>query len=144
MARMNFNILLKDAIAKGASRVARKPVLALRQDVTALKRQVVELRRLVRELQRAAPKKAAVVAATDEAVSGKRMRRPTASSVKQLRAKLGLTQAELSQLLGVSSLTISKWECASGLLTMRTRTLQALQQARGLGKREARAQLAAG
>ena len=39
----------------------------------------------------------------------------TGSTVKQLRERRGLTQAELAELLGVSSKTVSKWETAKGL-----------------------------
>ena len=39
----------------------------------------------------------------------------TGSSIKQLREKRNLTQAELAERIGVSSKTISKWETAKGL-----------------------------
>ena len=39
----------------------------------------------------------------------------TGSTIKQLRERRGLTQAELAQMIGVSSKTISKWETAKGL-----------------------------
>ena len=39
----------------------------------------------------------------------------TGITIKQLREKQNLTQAELAQMLGVSSKTVSKWETAKGL-----------------------------
>lgn len=39
----------------------------------------------------------------------------TGSTIKCLREKKGLTQAELADLLGVSSKAVSKWETAKGL-----------------------------
>ncbi|MBE6738665.1 MAG: helix-turn-helix domain-containing protein [Ruminococcaceae bacterium] len=39
----------------------------------------------------------------------------TGTTIKALREKKGLTQAELSDMLGVSSKTVSKWETAKGL-----------------------------
>ena len=39
----------------------------------------------------------------------------TGSTIKQLREKRNLTQAELAERIGVSSKTISKWETAKGL-----------------------------
>jgi len=39
----------------------------------------------------------------------------TAITVKTLREKKGLTQAELAEILGVSSKAVSKWETAKGL-----------------------------
>ena len=39
----------------------------------------------------------------------------TSTTIKDLREKQGLTQAELAEKIGVSSKTISKWETAKGL-----------------------------
>ena len=39
----------------------------------------------------------------------------TSATIKNLREKQKLTQAELAEKLGVSSKTISKWETAKGL-----------------------------
>ena len=39
----------------------------------------------------------------------------TSATIKYLREKQGLTQAELAQKIGVSSKTVSKWETAKGL-----------------------------
>ena len=39
----------------------------------------------------------------------------TSTTIKQLREKRNLTQAELADRIGVSSKTISKWETAKGL-----------------------------
>lgn len=39
----------------------------------------------------------------------------TSATIKHLREKQGLTQAELAEKIGVSSKTVSKWETAKGL-----------------------------
>ena len=39
----------------------------------------------------------------------------TSATIKQLREKRNLTQAELAERIGVSSKTVSKWETAKGL-----------------------------
>lgn len=39
----------------------------------------------------------------------------TGETIKAMREKKGITQAELSEKLGVSSKTVSKWETAKGL-----------------------------
>ena len=54
----------------------------------------------------------------------------TGSTIKQLREKRNLTQAELAEMLGVSSKTISKWETAKGLPDISL--LQPLAQALGI------------
>ena len=39
----------------------------------------------------------------------------TGNTIKQLREKRNMTQAELAERIGVSSKTVSKWETAKGL-----------------------------
>ena len=54
----------------------------------------------------------------------------TSATIKTLREKRNLTQAELAQQIGVSSKTISKWETAKGLPDISL--LQPLAQALGI------------
>ena len=54
----------------------------------------------------------------------------TGATIKQLREKQNLTQAELGEQIGVSSKTISKWETAKGLPDITL--LQPLAQALGI------------
>ena len=54
----------------------------------------------------------------------------TSATIKQLREKRGLTQAELAEKIGVSDKTISKWETAKGLPDISL--LQPLAQALGI------------
>ena len=54
----------------------------------------------------------------------------TSATIKQLREKRNLTQAELAERIGVSSKTISKWETAKGLPDISL--LQPLAQALGI------------
>ena len=54
----------------------------------------------------------------------------TSATIKQLREKRNLTQAELADQIGVSSKTISKWETAKGLPDITL--LQPLAQALGI------------
>jgi len=140
---MNLNAVLVAAITKGALRATRKPIAALRADVAELKRQVAELKRLARALQKGTQHQAAEAPAREAEAAKPSRARPTGPMVRKLRAKLGLNQVELSKLIGVSSLTISKWESAEGRIAMRSRTLSAFAGVRGMGKREAKAALAA-
>jgi DNA-binding transcriptional regulator YiaG len=135
---MNLNKLFSESIAKGAMCVTRKPIAALRSDVAELKRQILELKRLLRGIQ-----KEAKPAPAPETEAGKPTRiRPTGPMVRKLRAKLGLTQVEMAKLMGVSGLTISKWETAGGRIMLRSRTLEALSKVKVMGKREAAKALA--
>ncbi len=54
----------------------------------------------------------------------------TGATVKQLREKRNMTQAELAEKIGVSSKTVSKWETAKGLPDISL--LQPLAQALGI------------
>ena len=54
----------------------------------------------------------------------------TGTTIKQLREKRDLTQAELAEKIGVSSKTVSKWETAKGLPDISL--LQPLAQALGI------------
>ena len=54
----------------------------------------------------------------------------TGTTIKQLREKRNLTQAELAEKIGVSSKTVSKWETAKGLPDISL--LQPLAQALGI------------
>ena len=132
---MNLNAVLVEAIAKGAGRVTRKPIAALRRDVAELKRQVAELRRALRDLQKVAQ---VTEAAPAEAAGAAPRIRPTGPMVKRLRAKLGLTQAEFAKLAGVSGLTVYKWEKSDGRIKPRGRALSGLAKVMGMGKREAK------
>jgi DNA-binding transcriptional regulator YiaG len=139
---MSLNKVLGAAIAKGALSATRKPVAALRGDVAELKRQVAELKRLVRALQKGAQHKAVAAPAPETETAKPTRIRPTGPMVRKLRTKLGLTQAALAKLIGVSGLTVSKWEQAGGRIMLRNRTLAALAKVRVMGKREAKAALA--
>jgi DNA-binding transcriptional regulator YiaG len=140
---MNLNTILTQTIAKGALSATRKPIAALRGDVAGLKREVAELRRCLRALGKDIKGSVKQAPAPDpEAETGKPTRiRPTGPMVRKLRTKLGLTQAGLAKIIGVSSLTVSKWEQAQGRIMLRARTLEALARVRGMGKCEAKAAL---
>jgi len=139
---MNLNTLLNATIAKGAGRVVRKPLAALRHDVAELKRTVNALKREVARLRKTAPsvEAAAVVGTSDEGAEMARMR-PSGAMVRKLRAKLGVTQAEFAKLAGVSTLSVSKWERTDGRIKLRGHTVAGLGRVRGLSKRTARKEL---
>ena len=65
----------------------------------------------------------------------------TPAFIKRVRAKVGVTQAELAALLGVSHSAVAKWE--AGRISPRPETAAILQNLERIGKREARRRLAA-
>jgi len=113
---------------------------AQRGYIADLRRDVGELQKEVARLQRAAGK-VAVVETEEETkgfwISGK--------GVVSLRKRLGITQMELAALAEVSHQSIVRWEKAQGKILFKTEaTLAALQQIRGMGKRDAWEELGKG
>lgn len=147
-----------DSLKKEIARVARKELrdeigalrkasLSQRGEIAALKKQLKalqsQLTRLGRMRPEPAPVAAPVSAASPVPPRGKPGRKVvfTAERLKTQRARLGLTQEQMAQLLGVSSLSIWKWE--SGGAVPRTSRVPQILQRLALGKREAQALLAA-
>jgi len=90
------------------------------------------------------PAKAASSSSKDasESPKGKPSRKVlfTAERLKAERARMGLTQLQMAQLLGTSSLSIWKWE--SGKASPRASKVPKLIELMSLGKRAALAQIA--
>lgn len=123
-----------DNLKKSSTR-SRTEIAGLKKQVVDLKRQVAGLGKLVK-LATASP--GVKAAAEDSAPSeGLRFR---ASGLASHRERLGLSGREAGQLLGVSALTINKWE--SGKARPRNSQMPAIAAFRKLGRREARSRLA--
>ena len=147
-----------DSLKKEIARVARKELrdeigalrkvsLQQRSDIAGLKKQVKALQTQINQLGRArheplrsAPPAASVAGAV--VPRGKPGRKVvfTAERLKTQRARLGLTQEQMARLLGVSSLSIWKWE--SGGAVPRASRVPRILQLLALGKREALALVA--
>ena len=146
-----------DSLKKEIARVARKELrdelgalrkssLTQRSEIAALKKRLNVLQSQVNRLgkARAEPAREAPSAAKASGVApprGKPGRKVvfTAERLKTQRARLGLTQEQTAKLLGVSSLSIWKWE-SGGAAPRASRVPQILQRL-ALGKREAQAML---
>ena len=137
----NIASTLKSEISRLAKREIRREVSAFkklsaahRRHIAALKRQVAELQRQAAQLAKRSPaaQSATAPAAADSA-------RFQARGLRSLRARLGVSQANLAKLLGVSALSVYNWE--GGKATPRRESLAAIVALRGLGKREAQARL---
>ncbi len=115
---------------KKASAQYRRHIAALRRQIGSLERQLSELR--TRVLERASN------AATATAATQTRF---MARGLRSHRARLGLSAEEYGRLVGVSAPTIYSWE--RKMSTPRAEQRTSLAAVRGLGKREARARLAA-
>lgn len=141
---------LAQSLKQEISRVARKEVRAdiaalrkassaYRSEIAALKRAVKELGVELRSAQRAAAKN---VPPQERALPGARRGRKRTFSAERLKAKrlaLGLSQAQMAQLLGISALSQWKWE--SGQVSPREGKLARYFEVMAMGKREASRQL---
>jgi DNA-binding transcriptional regulator YiaG len=114
--------------------------IGVKKSLAAVKAECAELRREVKAIHKLLPKPA--VAKTPEVADDKLKRfRPTAKTVKQLRAKLGVSQANFAKLLNVSLPAVTLWERKEGVLQLRGKTKASLFALRTVGKREATARL---
>lgn len=145
-----FAASLKNEIARVARKQLRDELLGLRKgsanfrsEIAELKRRIKDLESQVKSLSRAAPQ-CIEVPHQDPAVSrGKPGRKVVfgAAELLALRKHLDFTQAQMATLLGVSSLSIYKWE--SGQVTPRAAQLEKILAIRKIGKREANARIQA-
>jgi DNA-binding transcriptional regulator YiaG len=142
----NIASILKSEIARVARKELRavtqelkKAVSKHRSEIAALKRRNEELERQLRQMGKGRAKLASAAAPDDDAPAGRH--RFSAKGLASQRRKLGLSAEDFGLLIGVSGQSIYKWE--SGQAHPRARQLPAIAAARGIGKREAAARLAA-
>ncbi|WP_159604179.1 helix-turn-helix domain-containing protein [Hydrogenophaga sp. PBL-H3] len=148
-----FAETLKKEIARVARKELREEITALRKlgatqraDISALKKEVNSLQSSLNRLEkiRAAPsspgsmaKPSPTAKPTPVTPRGKPGRKVTftAERLKAQRARLGFTQEQMAQLLGVSGLSIWKWE-TGGAVPRASRVPQILDRL-AMSKRDA-------
>jgi len=146
----SFADQLKAEIARIARKAVRAETGALkkanaqyRSEIAALKRRLSELERTLARLAKGQGERAARRQPGNEAEAGATAQglRFRVAGFANLRKKLGLSAAEMGQLIGVSAQSVYHWE--SGKSRPRAAQLAAIAAVRGLGKREVAARLAA-
>jgi len=141
----SFNIALKSEIARVARKELKMELTALRKanashrsEIAVLKRGLKSLRSQVSLNERAIRKVMPEVQPEPKKSSA----RPASFNAKAFaakRAKLGLSQSEMAQLLEASALSVYKWE--SGKVQPRAAQLGRILAIQKMGKREATARL---
>jgi DNA-binding transcriptional regulator YiaG len=132
--------VLREEIARLARKEVRNAVSPLKKEVTRLKKRVAELAAklsdsekqtglLVRERRR----KKLGSDVGEEQVEATRI---SGGLIKKLRKKLGISQAQLAALVGVSSPAVAAWE--QGRSRPAGDNLKAVVALRGYGRREIR------
>ena len=94
--------------AKSESDILRRASAQYRRDIAALKRQVADLQKVVNRLGGAVAKAAPKLAAP--AADSGTPTRFVPKGLTSMRKRLGLSQAELAHLLGVSGQSVYQWE----------------------------------
>lgn len=138
----NIASILKSEIARISRRESRSELESLRKAtaqhraaIAALKRQVVDLEKRLKLSSRAQRTQT-----PPPATESTRQIRFSPQRLAAHRAKLGLSARDYATLVGVSALSIYKWE--SGSTRPRAAQLLAIAEVRKLGAREAHARLA--
>lgn len=140
----NIGVALRDEMARMSKKANKSELESLkkanaahRHDIARLKREVAELQKAVRRLAGGAAKRGR---SEPEPIADTGVRlRFSAPRFAAQRKELGLSAADFAKLLGVSALSVYKWE--KGETRPRRAQLEAIAAARGLGKREAAARL---
>jgi DNA-binding transcriptional regulator YiaG len=130
---------LKSEIARVARKELKDELLALRKattthrsEIAALKRQVKSLASALKSTTKAAKANSKEVSVADAPTTpGIRF---SAARLVALRAKWGITQAQMAAVLDVSYLSVHKWE--AGAAKPRAAQLQKIAAVMKMGKRE--------
>ncbi|MFL6691515.1 MAG: helix-turn-helix domain-containing protein [Ramlibacter sp.] len=141
----NIGSVLKTEIQRVARKELRAETQQLKKTVTQYRGQIAQLKRRLQALEQQVRRQAkgggrAAAAADADEDSGPSLRF-SAKGLATQRKRLGLSAAAVAKILGVSALSVYKWE--SGKTRPRARQLEAIASLRKMGKREALARLEA-
>jgi DNA-binding transcriptional regulator YiaG len=135
----NIGTVLKSEISRvsrkelrGETQSLKKSISQYRTQIADLKRRMQALEQQVKKLGRSAGRAAPQQHESEE--GGERKVRFSAKSLAAQRRRLGLSAAALARVLGVSALSVYKWE--SGNTRPRAKQIEAIAALRGMGKRE--------
>ena len=140
----NIATFLRQEIARISRREIRKQVNPLRKASAAYRHEIAALKRQTQALLRRGKALAKGVKSNTGTVKGADASMPqrfVAKGLRSLRARLGLSQAQVAQLMGVSSQSVYNWEAKKA--TPRKEQLGVLATIRAMGKQEAHAHLEA-
>ena len=134
----NIGTVLKSEISRVSRKEVRGETQALKKSVSQYRGQIADLKRrlqaLEQQVKRLGKVTAKVAPAQAEADDSSGHLRFSAKGLAAQRRRLGLSAASVARLIGVSALSVYKWE--SGKTRPRAKQIEAIAKLRGMGKRE--------
>ena len=133
----NIGTILKSEISRVSRKEVRGETQALKKSVSQYRSQIADLKRRMQALEQQVKRlgkvtaKAAPAQAEQEESGSLRF---SAKGLAAQRRRLGLSAASVAKLLGVSTLSVYKWE--SGKTRPRAKQIEGIATLRGMGKRE--------
>jgi DNA-binding transcriptional regulator YiaG len=140
----NIGTVLKEEITRVARKQQRADMAQLKKTVAQYRSQIAELKRRMQALEQLVRRQArgsTRAGVRDEEEEDGPSLRFSAKGLAAQRKRLGLSAAAVAKILGVSALSVYKWE--SGKTRPRARQLESIAALRKMGKREAMAKLGA-
>ena len=128
--------------AKSATGPIAKSNIGLKKIVAVLKKRVAALEKENKRLL-AGAKKEKPLSAPGPSEETKKAR-ITSTTIRSLRSRLGLSQADFGKLAGVTTHAVYLWEHKEGPLNLREKTKAALLSIKGMGARGAKEKVAGG
>lgn len=138
----NIGIALREEVTRLAKKANKSELQALRKASAEYRHQIAALKQELSSMQKAlnrVTKHANTQVREAPSPEDGAQLRFSAKGFAKKRQQLGLSAANMAKLLGVSALSVYKWE--SGQAKPRAKQLQAISRVRALGKRAALAQL---
>jgi DNA-binding transcriptional regulator YiaG len=137
---------LKGEIKRISRKEVRSAIEGLEKSNHNLKKTVIDLKKRVASLEKEnkfLTKETRIVKAEppEEEHGDGRKGRLTSKGIRNLRSKLHLTQTDFAKLVGASPQSVHLWENKEGTLNLRDQTKESILSIKGLGAKEARAEL---
>jgi len=134
----NIGTVLKSEISRVSRKEVRGETQALKKSISQYRTQIADLKRRMQALEQQVKRlrKVTVKAGTAEVneLEPQTKIRFSAKSLIAQRRRLGLSAAAMARLLGVSALSVYKWE--SGNTRPRAKQIEAIAELRSMGKRD--------
>jgi DNA-binding transcriptional regulator YiaG len=137
----NIASALKQEIARVARKEFRRETEATQKAMGSYRHQIAELKRRLADLERQVKSgsKQRRSSSTQDTSEERPSLRFRPDGLRKHRERLGLSAADAGKIMGVSALSVYKWE--SGKTRPRAAQLQKIADLRGLGKRETQRRL---